>query len=114
MYQYAATCRRVVDGDTLDLELDLGMGVRVRERFRLFGIDTPETYGVKKGSDEYKAGMKAKEFVEAAVMGGKQLHIDTYKDRKGKYGRYLATIIVDGENLNQLLVDNGLARVQDY
>ena len=35
-----------------------------RIRFRLLGIDTPEIHGVKKDSEEYRQGMRAKEFVE--------------------------------------------------
>ena len=51
-YQYKAEVVRVVDGDTVDVLIDLGLNVFTKERIRLFGINTPETYGVKKGSAE--------------------------------------------------------------
>ena len=35
--------------------------------------------------------------------------IRTHQDRAGKYGRWLATVLVDGVDLNRLLVDEGLA-----
>ncbi|MGW8178181.1 MAG: thermonuclease family protein, partial [bacterium] len=67
LYIYKAICRHVVDGDTLDLDMDLGLHQHSHERVRLFGLDTPETYGVKKDSEEYQAGMKAKERVMELV-----------------------------------------------
>ena len=41
--QFQARVKRVVDGDTLDLDIDLGFHITLRERVRLMGIDTPET-----------------------------------------------------------------------
>ena len=72
LYRYSARCSRVVDGDTLDLDIDLGFGMHFFERVRLFGIDTPETFGVKKDSDEYARGKAAadrvRELVEDEVL----------------------------------------------
>ena len=109
-YLYKATVVRVVDGDTVDLEIDLGMNVFVKERIRLARINTPETYGVKKDSEEYKAGMKAKKRLEELVLG-KEIALETVKDKKGKYGRLLAEIFLDKENINQLLLSEGHAIV---
>ena len=41
MYEYNCKLRRVVDGDTIDVEVDLGFDVWVHERVRMFGINTP-------------------------------------------------------------------------
>lgn len=117
LFTYRCVCRRVVDGDTLDLDIDLGLFVHSHERVRLFGIDTPETYGVKKDSEEYAAGMKAKGAVANLVLS-KELWVETHKDKTGKYGRFLATIWVktdDGVlNLNEHLVKEGLAEAKSY
>ena len=43
MYEYNATIRRVVDGDTVDVTLDLGFDILYNSRIRLHGIDTPES-----------------------------------------------------------------------
>ena len=43
-YVYRAKARRIVDGDTVDMDVDLGFFVSVRIRFRLKGIDTPEIF----------------------------------------------------------------------
>jgi len=110
-YLYKATVTRVIDGDTVDLEVDLGMNILVKERVRLARINTPETYGVKKTSEEYKAGVKAKRRL-AELVEGKQVAIETIKDKKGKYGRYIAELYVleeDWFSVNTLLLDEGLA-----
>ncbi len=62
-YEYKAKLIKVVDGDTLDVQIDLGFNIFQNIRVRLLGVNTPETYGVKKESIEYKKGMKAKQFV---------------------------------------------------
>jgi len=116
MYEYKAELVRVIDGDTLELNIDLGFGIKFNERVRLEGINTPETYGVKKDSDEYKKGMEAKLFVQE-ILKDQPIMIQTKKDKKGKYGRYIATVFVGGTtkmNLNERLVTENLAERVDY
>ena len=120
LYHYRARCLRVVDGDTLDLEISLGLNTYVRERVRLFGINTPETYGVKKGSQEYLDGMAAKMAVFDLVVD-RDLWVETVKDKTGKYGRYLARVYFEPELepgtmicLNEWLVAEELAEVKIY
>lgn len=117
LYHYRAICTRVVDGDTLDLDIDLGCHVHVRERVRLFGIDAPETYGVRKDSEEYAAGVLCRDRMTELVTG-RELLVNTHKDSKGKYGRYLATVwVVDGDgkvDVAKALVSEGLAVRKDY
>ncbi len=60
MYQYHAIIQKVVDGDTLEIDIDLGLSIWVRsEKVRLYGINTPEVFGVKKGTPEWELGNKA-------------------------------------------------------
>ena len=130
MYEYNAKVLRVVDGDTIDVMIDLGMSVHVKERLRLLGVNSPETFGVKKDSEEYKKGLKVKQWLVAqfkpewgssncyacASMDGlfpltglPEVRIVTTKDKKGKYGRYLATVYIgeSKESVNLKLVDLG-------
>ena len=112
LYTYRAVVTRVIDGDTLDLNVDLGMHIFHKIRVRLAGIDTPETYGVKKTSEEYKAGKLATERVKELVLN-KAVIIRTTKDSKGKYGRYIADIMFDDDtgtthSLSQVLLQEGL------
>lgn len=123
MYQYAAKCIRVIDGDTLDLDVDLGFDIHFQLRVRLLGVNTPETSGPK-AATEKEAGLRAKARVEGLVRTDKvellsglpassfpvPLTIETAKDAQDKYGRYLARIILpDGKVLNDLLLAEGLA-----
>ena len=55
-YTYKAKCVRVIDGDTVELQVPVGFNIYLREKVRIARINTPETYGVKKGSEEYQAG----------------------------------------------------------
>lgn len=118
LYWYSAVCDRVVDGDTLDLTFDLGMRVHMKERVRVYGINTPEIYGVKKDSEEYERGCLASARVKELIEG-KRIWVNTKKDKKGKYGRYLVIIFYEDDNgtsrsLAQTLVAEGLAEVREY
>ena len=113
MYTYAATAIRTIDGDTVDLMLDLGCNVHLKIRVRLYGLNTPEIHGITKDSEEYKKGIKAKNFLEQLIMN-RDLIVRTHKDKKGKYGRYLAEIFLredfpDRPSINQRLLDGGYA-----
>lgn len=89
MYEYDAWVMRVIDGDTVELEVELGFHVKITEKFRLLGIDTPESR--TKDLAEKKHGLEATKFVEDAILD-RPITIRTHKDKRGKYGRYLAEI----------------------
>lgn len=116
MYQYKAKIERVVDGDTMDIVIDLGFKITTNQRIRLKGINTPETYIVKKDSEEYKKGMAAKEFVIKRITeNNSEALIDTDKDT-GKYGRYIAVVWLGDSttSLNDELVEKGYAQIANY
>ena len=105
MYEYSCTVERVVDGDTIDVTLDLGFDILYKSRVRLYGIDTPESR--TRNLDEKARGKLAKSFLEDAINNGKKVVIQTkLKDSRGKFGRVLGDIVVDGININQSMVDN--------
>lgn len=91
MYEYKAKVLRVIDGDGVELDIDCGLSVHVHERCRLYGINAPETHGVKKDSEEYARGVMASIFLKELIEGEEVL-IRTHKDKRGKYGRYLVEI----------------------
>lgn len=119
MYEYKAKVVRVVDGDTIDVDVDHGFGITSRKRLRLFGVDAPETYGVKKESDEYKNGMEAKLWLDE-MIGGKNVIIQTHKDRTGKFGRYLAKVYLPsngsdiGVDVLAEMIEAGHAVAKEY
>lgn len=103
-YIYYATITGVYDGDSCTAQIDLGFSVNMTMKLRLLYIDTPELRG-----DELEDGRKVRDIVRDMILD-KDVIIRTKKDSKGKYGRYLAEIFVDGLNLNTWLLDNGYAK----
>jgi len=104
-YCYKATCVYVYDGDSVTLDIQLGFDITMREKIRLLGINTPEVRG-KERLDGLISRDRLRELID-----GKDVIIVTHKDKGGKYGRLLATIYLDGVDINQQLVDEGLAEV---
>lgn len=120
MYEYKAICTHVVDGDTIDVLIDLGLGILTRQRLRLLDVDTPELRS--SNEDERKDAQNARLFVVDKLFDGvepRPLKLHTIKDRKGKYGRYLATVYLAEPHvgevacLNQALKEAGFDRI-DY
>ena len=107
MYQYNCKIRRVVDGDTVDVDVDLGFGTwRCSERIRLFGVDTPECR--TRDAQEKAAGFLAKGFVEDALHVGGTYKLQTKE--KGKFGRFLGVIyLIEGTSINGALISENLA-----
>jgi micrococcal nuclease len=113
MYQYSAIVKKVIDGDTLEINIDLGLAVWVHnEKIRLYGINTPEVYGVKRDSPEWVAGNNASEFVKSVLKENDEIRIETIKDRKEKYGRYLA-IVYARIDLNIIAGLSGIRNIGD-
>ena len=90
-----SVCTKVVDGDTIYLSNG--------EKVRLVGVNTPE-----KGVTGYQA---SKNFVQKLCLNKEVgINVDDKKYRD-KYGRTLAVVLVDGKNLNEMLLKEGLAEV---
>jgi micrococcal nuclease len=116
---FRAQCVKVVDGDTVDLLVDVGFHAFRRERFRLYGIDTPELHA-KTVEDREKA-LKAAEYVRSVlhpmgifVEGDYNLRILTFKD-PDNFGRWLAEIYYQDDkkeehHLNGELLELGYAK----
>ena len=86
---------RVSDGDTVVL-LDED---KTQHRVRLDGIDCPES--------KQAYGTKATQYVREKLGEGKVL---VYYNKKDRYGRLLGVLVNSkGENINELLLANGLA-----
>lgn len=104
-YYYSAYVTSVYDGDTITVDLDLGLGVWMRgQKLRLYGINTPELRG-----SERKEGMIVRDYVRGEILNTFVL-IKTHKDKKGKYGRWLAEVFKDGNSLNDELLSLGFAK----
>jgi len=114
LYRYRAEVRSVYDGDTCTVDIDLGLGTWIHgEKLRLYRINAPELRGA-----EREAGLRSRDFLRSQI-DGQEIYIQTIKDRKGKYGRYLAEIWLEGEdgvaiNVNDLMVAQGQAVYKEY
>ena len=113
MYEYKCKIRKVVDGDTVDIDIDLGFGIWLNdERVRIMGIDTPES----RTSDpiEKKFGLAAKERVqhllgEDATLISK-VKGDGNEEMRGKFGRILGDFRTpQGKILTKELMSEGHA-----
>jgi len=105
-----AKVRRVVDGDTIQLED--GRSVRY------LNIDTPETVHPTKPKMCY--GQEAKE-ANIGWVEGKEVQLVTDKNPTDKYGRDLRLVFLPGrdtgkieESVNAALVKGGFARASIY
>ncbi len=114
LYHYKAEVIKVYDGDTITVNIDLGLNVIKRKvKIRLARINAPELKGV-----ERTAGLKSRDFLRDLILN-KKITIQTIRDRKGKYGRYLGEVWFKNDsgnyiNVNDLLVSKGLAKKVKY
>lgn len=115
MYQYEAKIVKVYDGDTVTAEIDLGFSVKIKQTLRLKDINAPEVCGPEK-----LEGKKSRDFLRDLILR-KKVMIETTKlgkkEKRGKYGRYIAVVFLPGEvlvNVNNMLVHNGHAVEKVY
>lgn len=97
----AGAAVRTIDGDTIEVD---------GETIRILNIDTPEIRHAQCDA-ERRLGIVAKHRVEQLLRGGS---IGIRRGDGGrmtdKYGRTLAVVLVDGRDLGEILVNEGLAR----
>ena len=102
LFSYRAELIRIIDGDSLQFLIDLGFHTHVKTTCRLVGINCPEM--------NTKEGKAARAFVEAWFASSKTCIVSTVKDKREKYGRWLARVTdAEGCCLNETLVIEGLA-----
>ena len=106
LYTYKARCVSVYDGDSITLDIDLGFNHwMLNQKIRLLGIDTPEI----RGPDRTEGLVSAERL--RGLIEGKDVLMVSHRDRTGKYGRWLATIYLGNTNINQLLLEEGWAKI---
>lgn len=79
------------------------------ERIRVENIDTPEMHA--RCESELDAARAARLFAQAALDGALQIEIKVYEKRpRDRYGRTLARVLVDGDDLGEIMIAAKLAR----
>ena len=106
MYEYKAVVDRVVDGDTIDVIIDLGFSVWKKMRVRMEGINTPESR--TRDLEEKKRGLAAKDRLKSILEFNNNKCILKVSG-VGKYGRALATVLV--ESLSPLNGKDGITLI---
>ena len=89
----------VIDGDTIAVG---------DKRHRLIGFDTPETYRAR-CKEELRLGQRAKARLEQLVEEHGGISLQS-KSRRDKYGRILSVASINGADVAQILISEGLAR----
>ena len=107
-HEFKAKLVRVVDGDTIDADIELGFSIFMRDRIRLMGIDTPESR--TRNLEEKSWGLAAKHrLIELLAETDGEFILKTEDMEKGKFGRVLGTIMINGKDANQSLIEEKLA-----
>lgn len=107
-YFYKAKIISVYDGDTVTAVMDLGFNITNKIKIRLHGINAPEIRGKQRPE-----GLKSRDYLRSLILD-KDVIIQTLKDKKGKYGRYIGIIHLEDKNINELLVESGHAEKKEY
>jgi len=89
----------IIDGDTLEIH-----GTRIR----LWGIDAPESSQLCRGENtlRYQCGAKAASELDAFIA---RRPVDCSPESLDQYGRTVAVCSIDGVDVAEWLVRNGLA-----
>jgi len=112
MWEYRAIVKKVYDADTITVDIDLGFGVWLfKQSIRLLNVAAPEIRG-----EERPQGLISRDKLREWIPLESEIILKTYKDSKGKYGRWLGEIFVPDEadnlklvNLNEKLISGGYA-----
>ena len=101
---YVFTLTKVINGDTIEGYVDLGFDTFTKQRFRLLGIVAPSLRSRDKS--EFERAKAAKMWLQARLIN-KQIFLCSHKTPK--FGKYLASLFVDGSDINKELLTTGHA-----
>ncbi len=96
--EFNAKVIKVMDGDTVRVITETGKAIKIR----LSSIDAPEKRMV--------FGQKSRRIL-SNLINQKNVKVVTGKNRKDQYNRVVATLYIDGKNVNHYMVQKGAAWV---
>ncbi len=107
---YDAQIVRVNDGDTVVISAPfLPQPLKPELAVRIYGVDTPEKGFRAKCPQEDERGKLATKFTTNAVAKSSKRQVVLYDwDKFG--GRVLGDLLLDGQSLRAMLIQNGFAR----
>lgn len=108
-YKYNVKIKKVIDGDTVDVDIDLGFGVWLhKERVRIMGIDTPESRTRDKVEKLFGLASKQK-LKDLLPLSSMQILVVEEYDAKGKFGRILGDFEIEDTRVTDILIEEGHA-----
>jgi endonuclease YncB( thermonuclease family) len=107
---YDVVITRVIDGDTVAFRADfLPDPLKKELSLRVFGVDTPEKGHRAQCPSEDQRGQMASAYTKKMISQSTKRQIVLMSwDKYG--GRVLGDVLLDGQSLRQLLIQNGFAR----
>ena len=107
---YDANIIKVSDGDTIVIAAPfLPQPLKPELAIRIYGVDTPEKGFRAKCPAEEAKGQAASKFTKDAVAAAQKRQVTLYAwDKFG--GRVLGDILLNGQSLRAMLIQNGFAR----
>ena len=107
---YDAQIIRVNDGDTVVISAPfLPAPLKPELAIRIYGVDTPEKGFRAQCPSEDQRGQAATQFTKNAVANSQKRQVVLYGwDKFG--GRVLGDVILNGQSLRSMLIQNGFAR----
>ena len=107
---YDAVITRVIDGDTVAFQADfLPAPLKKELSIRVYGVDTPEKGFRAACPSEAQRGEAASAFTKQAVAASTKRQVVLMDwDKYG--GRVLGDVILNGQSLRVMLIQNGFAR----
>ena len=107
---YDAVITRVIDGDTVAFQADfLPAPLKKELSIRVYGVDTPEKGFRAACASEAQRGEAASAFTKQAVAASTKRQVVLMDwDKYG--GRVLGDVILNGQSLRVMLIQNGFAR----
>jgi endonuclease YncB( thermonuclease family) len=108
IYDFPIT--RVIDGDTVAFQATfLPPPLKQELSIRVFGVDTPEKGHRAQCPAEDQRGQAASAFTKNAISKAQKRQVAIADwDKYG--GRVLGDILLDGQSLRMMLIQNGFAR----
>jgi endonuclease YncB( thermonuclease family) len=108
IYDFPIT--RVIDGDTVAFQANfLPPPLKQELSIRVFGVDTPEKGHRAQCPSEDQRGQAASAFTKNAITKAQKRQVAIADwDKYG--GRVLGDILLDGQSLRTMLIQNGFAR----
>jgi endonuclease YncB( thermonuclease family) len=107
---YDAVITRVIDGDTVAFQADfLPAPLKKELSIRVYGVDTPEKGHRAACASEAQRGEAASAFTKQVIAQATQRQVVLMDwDKYG--GRVLGDVLLNGQSLRVMLIQNGFAR----